>query len=330
MNHHRYTLERYQGVRSRHRCPQCNKPRQFTRYIDTENGQYLADHVGRCNREIECGYHFKPKQFFASNKEAVYRYRPPSRQTFANRQSKPSVIEQKVFERSLRYYTQNNFVQYLHTLFDDYTVNHLIGRYHIGTSQHWAGATIFWQVDSTGRVRSGKVMLYDSKSGKRVKKPYNHITWIHKVLKLPDFQLKQCLFGEHLLSKDPYKPVAIVESEKTAIIASAYLPKFHWLAVGSLSNLSLERCQVLQGRKVFLFPDLGAYDKWNSKAKELGFMVSDLLEKKASNEERGSGFDIADYLVQSDYSYEATFYYSHGNSKVLEINRHGYPTLWDL
>jgi hypothetical protein len=32
-----------------------------------------------------------------------------------------------------------------------------------------------------------------------------------------DFELKQCYFGEHLLEKYPEKPVAVVESEKTAV-----------------------------------------------------------------------------------------------------------------
>jgi len=56
-------------------------------------------------------------------------------------------------------------------------------------------------------------MLYSPTTGKRVKEPFNHITWVHKALKQPDFNLKQCLFGEHLL-QDKTKPVAIVESEK--------------------------------------------------------------------------------------------------------------------
>jgi hypothetical protein len=112
------------------------------------------------------------------------------------------------------------------------------------------------------------------------------------------------LFGEHLLI-DKTKPVAIVESEKTAVIASVYLPQFVWVAVGSLTNLNAEKCSILKGRTVTLFPDLNGFDKWSSKAKELShlatFTVSDLLERKATEAERKQGFDLADYLIKYDY-----------------------------
>lgn len=69
-------------------------------------------------------------------------------------------------------------------------------------------------------------MLYDSETGKRVKHPYNHITWAHSLLKQKDFNLKQYFFGEHLLLKSIDKPIAVVESEKAALIASFYMPQF--------------------------------------------------------------------------------------------------------
>jgi hypothetical protein len=113
------------------------------------------------------------------------------------------------------------------------------------------------------------------------------------------------LFGEHLINQVLSKPVAIVESEKTAVIASVYLPQFVWVAVGSLTNLNAEKCSILKGRTVTLFPDLNGFEKWSSKAKELShlasFQVSDLLERKATEAERKQGFDLADYLVKFDY-----------------------------
>ena len=58
---------------------------------------------------------------------------------------------------------------------------------------------------------------------------------------LPEnWELTQCLFGEHLLSAidEKQKTVALVESEKTAIIASCIMPKYIWLATGGKSQFN--------------------------------------------------------------------------------------------
>ena len=41
-------------------------------------------------------------------------------------------------------------------------------------------------------------MLFEVDSGKRVKKPYN---WMHKILKVSNYELKQCLFSLHLINE---------------------------------------------------------------------------------------------------------------------------------
>ena len=90
----------------------------------------------------------------------------------------------------------------------------LFEMYRIGTSSKWGGATVFWQTDINGQVRTGKVMCYNAETGHRVKEPQAFVSWAHSELKLQDFHLKQCLFGEHLL-KNSSSPVMLVESEKT-------------------------------------------------------------------------------------------------------------------
>ena len=80
------------------------------------------------------------------------------------------------------------------------------------------------------------------------------------------------------------------------------MPQFIWVAVGSLSNLNVEKCSVLKGRKVFLFPDSDGYIKWKKRVRELSkitiFTISDLLERKSTEIEKENGLDIADYLLQ--------------------------------
>lgn len=59
---------------------------------------------------------------------------------------------------------------------------------------------MFWQIDYEGNVRTGKVMLYDCQSGRRVKDENcrGRIGWMHSRVEVPDgggFRLRQCLFG---------------------------------------------------------------------------------------------------------------------------------------
>lgn len=167
------------------------------------------------------------------------------------------------------------------------------------TDYCWSRATIFWQIDVKEQIRAAKIMLYNQITGKRIKEPYNHINWLHKAIKEPDFNLKQCLFGLHLINQDYQKDIAIVESEKTAIIMSIYMPEFTWLATGSKSNFKFDLLEPLKNRDCFAFPDKGEFKNWNDKAKELnsrGFKiaVSDLIEKTSF----GNGFDLADYYLE--------------------------------
>jgi hypothetical protein len=306
MYEYKYILEPYKGNKTRHDCPICEKNKVFTRYIDSETNEYLNAIVGRCNRESNCGYHYTPKQYFLDNNIHL-----PTSNNYNKEKAKTplkkdtSLIDFNIFSSSLKNYESNEFVKFLINIFGIDITNELISKYYIGTSKFWNGATVFWQIDKNYQIRTGKIMLYNPDTGRRVKEPINHINWVHKALKMPDFELSQCFFGEHLLT-DKNKPVAIVESEKTAIIASVYLPQFTWLAAGSLTNLYKEKGKVLSGSNVFLFPDLNCFEKWSMKAKELydisNFVVSDLLEKHATEEERKLGYDLADYLIQYDYN----------------------------
>lgn len=309
MNDFRYILE---NTTKKSQCPECGK-KVFVRYVDTATKNHLPEQYGRCDREVNCAYWLNPykdgysKMIFEQERTGnnsgfnllKYKSQPKPEQKPA------SLIDRATLDKSLSTYEVNNFIKYLFTFFPIEIVKVLISKYLIGTSKHWEGSTVFWQADTHGKIKTGKIMLYNPTTGKRIKEPYNHITWVHSALKLKDYNLKQCMFGEHLLNINKAAPIAIVESEKTAIIASAYLPDFVWLACGSLSNLSDEKCKVLKGRKVILYPDLNGFNKWSEKAKLLSgitnFEVSDLLEQNATDTEKQQGLDLADYLIRFDY-----------------------------
>lgn len=297
MNTYRYTLQPYKGINSRYTCPSCGAKHRFTRYVDTHTGEHLADHVGRCDREVNCGYHHKPKDYFAQHPDAIQTEKTikknievihpkPSRHTFGEMKS------------TLKDYGDNHLMRFLRSKLGNDVAKRLAAQYYIGTGSHWDGGTVFWQIDSNHRIRAGKVMVYYPHTGRRIKEPHNLITWMHKVLGYQQFRLKQCLFGEHLVTTSA-KPIAIVESEKTAIIASHYMTDYTWMATGSISNLTEEKCKPLAGRKIMLFPDVGAYDRWCTIAKQIPHCkVNDMLERIATDRERREGYDIADYLLE--------------------------------
>ncbi len=306
MLNYRYQLEQYNGPATRFLCPKCKDTRKtFVQYIDKETGKHVNPLVGCCNRESKCGYHYPPREYFKDQniEENLFLHNYP----IASPEPKtPSFIPKDLMKKSLLNFDQNNFIKFLIKLFGIQIINGLIEKYCIGTSNHWHGATIFWQIDIEGKIRTGKIMLYNAVTGKRLKDTHNNIHWAHNTNGKTDFELQQCLFGEHLLHGN-FKPIAIVESEKTAIIANIYMPQFIWLATGGLSNLTGEKCINLKGRSVTLFPDLNGFEKWNLKRKELShkipgtcFKISKLLEKNATEKEREEGCDIADYLLKLD------------------------------
>ena len=217
-----------------------------------------------------------------------------------------SFVDSELMERTLTNYDMNPLYIYLSGVLSKDETSRIFQLYHVGTSKKWGGSTVYWQIDWKGNVRTGKIMLYDSTTGHRVKEPRSYVSWVHTELKLQDYNLKQCLCGEHLLSEKPTKPVAIVESEKSALIATHYMPEFIWLATGGMHGcFKSDVVNVLIGRSVMLCPDLGAKEVWQAKMPLLTsvcskVVLSDSLEQCATDEQRKYGLDIVDFLLMTD------------------------------
>ena len=270
--------------------------------------------VGRCNHESSCGYHYTPKQFFADNpsarpdwKDNFFRIPQPVVKTKLKKQL--WTITTDIVKSTVNPEIDSDFTLFLTSMIGRENTVNIVKEYHIGVTK--SRDVIFYQVDTEGRCRTGKIMKYDRQTGKRIKdeKVGGRITWVHSVLKqsgnpglrLPDgWELTQCLFGEHLLRQYPPKNVALVESEKTAVICSSFWPEYIWLATGGKSQLN-DRLQVLRGRKVVAFPDVDGYQEWKEKLSQvrgLDITVSDVLEKEASFKDRAQHVDIADLLIR--------------------------------
>ncbi|MCK8521936.1 DUF6371 domain-containing protein [Aquimarina sp. D1M17] len=286
------TLYRYELDKSskKYICPNCGKKRAV-RYIDNETGNYLPIEFSRCDRETSCGYWRKPEKAKSS--------------MLADRPILPMMlitfIRDALVKESGRNFKENNFVQYLKTKFSDSAVKAIIKRYLIGTSSYIKNACVFWQIDEQNRVRAGKIMKYNSNTGKRIKGG-SGIHWVLSILKkkgkIKDYQREQCFFGLHLINEYKTKVIAICESEKTACIMSAIYDSYLWLGCGSATGLQDDKFIPLKGRKIILYPDKGMYDKWKKRAQELrskgyNVEVSDVVERSLGR----NGCDIADYFV---------------------------------
>ena len=188
----------------------------------------------------------------------------------ANTKQDLCTLPMDIVRKTLVFTPKNAFATFLSKIFCEDTAKALFEKYHIGTTKD--GRTIFYQFDTFDRCRAGKIIPYNPETGHRIKDDhFPPVMWVHTNLKAvqllqPEWRLTQCLFGEHLLQGKVNANVALVESEKTAVICSLLLPEYVWLATGGKSQFN-DRLMVLKGRKVTAFPDIDGYDEWRKKAK---------------------------------------------------------------
>jgi len=349
---HRYSLDTSSRKFS---CPECGQKRAV-RYKDNETGEYLPDHVAKCDRLTSCGYHYSPKHYFTENG-----IKPRKHQFIDNKLPEPpkpvDYIPLDFLSRSVhyKYYKNNNLFLFLKSLFGEAVALNLCKKYLLGTSSHWRGAAIFWQIDFQGNARQCKIMLHNPHTGKRIKvgeEVYRYDRTSNTYLKektevacskiygkyldhsTRNLNLEQCFFGEHLLTEYPDLEVCIVESEKTALIASVYAKDFIWLATGGASGCKwrdYSTYKVLKDRTVTFFPDHGlfnvksgktCYQEWCERIGRIKdvlsckIRVSDILEKRLSNQLRQDQ-DLADLLINRD------------KLTGHALTENGYPVAWD-
>ena len=337
---YRYSLEK--GSK-KYYCPNCKK-RTLVRYVDTKTGNYLPEQYGRCDREDKCSYHLNPyldwyARAIREQEQGNYlglsnSWKP--QQKIIIPQPEPVFFDFETFKQTLHpeYYTKNTFIQNLFRVqfpFEIDDVTKVIELYRLGTipKGYRAGAISFPFIDIKGNVRAVQIKQFDEQ---------NHTTgtdFLHSIIEkhyicnnkpLPEWleaykkqdKMVSCLFGEHLLNKYYNNPVALVEAPKTAIYGTLYfgLPEtpedFIWLAVYNKSSFVFDKLKVLQGRFVYVFPDLSkdgsTFKEWETKAKEYEarlpgthFIFSDLLERLAPERDKSEGNDLADYLIKQDW-----------------------------
>jgi hypothetical protein len=343
-NSHQYELE---AGSKKFACPNCNK-NTLVLYIDTETGNYLPEQYGRCDRESKCTYHLNPysngyaknireqtqkvtKVTFGSlQKQSYFKPRPEP-------EPEPVFFDVNSFKQTLEpaRYEKNIFIQNLFYNvpfpFEVDEITKVVESYRLGTiaNGYRAGANTFPFIDINQNVRAVQVKQFDQanktigtdflhsiieKHYTRNNKPFPK--WL-EAYKNQDKKVS-CLFGEHLLSKYPSNPIALVEAPKTAVYGTLYFgspenaENLLWIAVYNKSSFSFDKLKALKGRTVYIFPDLSkdgnTFKEWETKAKDYEtqlpktkFIFSDLLERLASEQDKSEGSDLADYLIKQDW-----------------------------
>lgn len=324
-------------------CPECGK-KTFTPYVDDDNNP-VGEGCGRCDRQIKCRYHLPPSEFRKLYGIPGEKSRKSPRPVFGSKvvkKPKINVIQRSVVDKSLDKYETNPLAKFLCKAFDGYlSPQHVIGTMKlmgVGTSKKFGGSTVFWLIDGKGRVRDGKIMGYDSATGKRIKHPYPQITAAHTCLK-KEGRWSPCMFGHNLARNKEELPIWLFESEKAALIcALAFEWGGTWLGIPvaaggcsafnpSAANLADKghRLSLLKDRDVILFPDEGCYEQWYMKGMQLRGFAKDVYVSTIMEPERhfrhldcgvypGEGYDdlilrymeegkdVADLLLYS-YSY---------------------------
>lgn len=270
-NMHRFVLGTARTV-----CPGCGR-RDFKPYIDSATGLPVDEAAcGRCNREVKCGYHLSPREYFSATGRSLELLKRDA--LMANRRLAPTTavdfVAPELARRTMRFYTINPLHRFMLTKFEAGVVDEAFSIYSVGTAARFGGSTIFWYRDLNGRYRSGKVMAYDPLTGHR-RKDIQGFNWVHALLRMRDveFHYAGCLFGTHLVRG--YRRVMVVESEKTALalwmaMREAGVHGILPVATGGKSNIKPDldrphsRWKPFKGKELILAPDADSFTSWSA------------------------------------------------------------------
>ena len=211
-------------------------------------------------------------------------------------------------------------------------LRHAASRYRLGCTKE--GGVIFWQIDDQQRVHTGKIMYYHSDCHRD---KGHHPTWVHSLMKSqlpPNFTFQPCLFGLHLLGhteitesterfsnsqildikesvssvQSVFPKIALVESEKSAVILSEKFPDFLWLSCGGLQSFKPQLLAPLLQYRIIIFPDTDpqgeAFRQWSQVALEAQRLyhfryplrVSPLLELQSTPDQKQRKIDLVDFI----------------------------------
>ncbi len=169
-------------------------------------------------------------------------------------------------------------------------------RYHLGKTR--SGKPMFWMIDDM--LEPLDAHLGDD-------------GWLSTLLKARQPLLRcwhptHCLFGLHLLATP--LPIAIVESEATAVVLSELFPETLWMAYADVTLLNEDLFRPLAGRTVTIYPRADTYSSTYlyfdeiatdlRQSLHLTVSVATILEEHATQEQKSRAIDILDFILENE------------------------------
>lgn len=268
-------------------CPNCGR-RSFTPYVWTLAGAERygvaagsmvdGDH-GKCDHESSCAYFLKLsfddiKQLGGGWQVVQPRRQQPRQQPRQEIPAPPPLayVENRLLLEGMQRLKQPHtpcLFDYMRERLalcrgiDAEAFDEVLAAYMVGLAAD--GAVIFPRLSYSRKIcHSVKYMryigLHRDKSGGGA---FNFEKGRGVGLTGEEYKPLSLLFGWHLAEKYPDRPLAIAESEKSALAAAACYPQFVWLATGGLGNLTPERLAGIDGeREITCVPDCDGVDNW--------------------------------------------------------------------
>lgn len=158
--------------------------------------------------------------------------------------------------------------RYMSRLFGEEKVRKVWNAYNVTATSK--GGTCFWYLNPSGRICHDKVVFY-GEDGHRIK-----TLPMGRQYRIGDGYTENPMFGSHFKNK----PKGILESEKSALMASCYYGGV-WLATGGKGNLR-------DPGGIPLYADRDAEEAWSSKG--------DCVDWYSDWSECGEHSDLGDYI----------------------------------
>lgn len=207
----------------------------------------------------------------------------PRPKSAVSQEPKPETVrvDAQQWERTMQC-LNSNFHRHARSL--GVTDEHL-RKWNVGTDNR--GNTVFGHQSAAGELVNLQHVAYLATGSRdKSKQPF--------YLKNPEGKKHgQCLYGIHMLREGV--PVIVVESGKTAGLASFFYPQYDFVSTGGASGLSREKLKALRGKSGYVLHDADKTGRMLSTWKKLhehglGFTPVELFP------ERNDGYDLADAL----------------------------------